>query len=131
MKPEGYASKDIREVKGYVTNLDRVDIADNYAIDLRGVRLSTPGFLIQRDYGTKHRYATYPTTNVGSPPNVNVVNGFTLYDPVAAADYEFIVGLDNNNGLHVWVFDGSWVELTRRIDALINGAVADAAVAEH
>jgi hypothetical protein len=124
VKPEGYDTKDINDLQGFVTAYNRVGIQDNYAIDMRNVQISTEGFMLQRRYGTKHRYSSYPTTNIVANTAINVVNGFTLFDPVTSTDYDFIVALDSLGVTHVYVYDGSWIELTTIYTCQINGATS-------
>lgn len=116
----------------WVTNADLADLPENYIYDGRGVRLSRRGFLFERDFGTQHRFASYPS----KPSAITIVNGFTIFDPDAATEYEIVVGYDTSNYFHVYVNDSSlsatnpgsandWIELTRVFTAHVNGTPAD------
>lgn len=60
--PANIQTLSVTDSKGFVTNVDTVDLGDNFCLRTRGVRTTTAGFLIQRDFGTKHRYDSYPVT---------------------------------------------------------------------
>jgi hypothetical protein len=60
MKPENLKDIPINEIKDFVTNYDRGDIREDFAVDMLGMRLSTPGKIMERDFGTIHRFQWYP-----------------------------------------------------------------------
>lgn len=111
----------VKNVHGFVTNTDTPDLPENYALRTRGFRYGMPGVLAERDYGTKHLYATYPSTNLALPA-VTIYDAYTLYDPTDGTEYDIILGTDTGNKIRIYVYDGAWIELTRRLTAVINDA---------
>lgn len=127
MIPKGYSSKNIYKVDRYVTKYDRVEIADNYAIDMRGVRLSTAGFILQRDFGTQQRYAGQTPTLTRGISSLVIVDGWTIFDPTTSTDYDIVACIctlvsGGGTRLRFFVYDGGWRELTRVMTCLVNGA---------
>lgn len=60
--PSDIKSISVKDAKGFVTNIDTVDADDSFCIRTRGARTTSKGYLLQRDFGTKHRYDSYPVT---------------------------------------------------------------------
>jgi hypothetical protein len=128
--PKDIKFVDVPVADGWVTDFDMPDLPDNVIIEGRGLR-SRPGFILVRDFGTKHRYASYPTV----PYAVTIVDGFTMFDPTTSTEYPIVVGYDDNSRLHVYVYDESlsgsnpgttnhWIELTRVFTAKVDGTPA-------
>ena len=120
---------DISRADNWVTNYDAADLPENYILDGRGIR-PLPEMIFVRDFGTKHRFANYPSV----PGTITIIDGFTLYDVASSTEYEMVVGLDTNSHLHIYVNDSvfaganpgtvnNWIELTRYFNAQINSIV--------
>lgn len=110
----------IRRALGFVTNVDAVDLVSNYFKRVRGLRNSGESYLAQRDYGTKHRYASYPT-------GITIKQTFRFIDPTTGTEYDVVAGLDSSNNLRFYVWDtdpldstAKWMEITRKLTAKVN-----------
>jgi len=118
--PDNIQVKTVREVSDWVTNVDRPDLRENYALRLRGVLLKRAGVICERDWGTKERYANYPTALASH------VAGYLLYIPADVKEYLVLVGLDSASNMRIFVDDGTgagnWTELSRKLSASINDA---------
>lgn len=117
MKPERLEYLPIERIDDFVTNVDTADLASNFALSTRGFRHSKPQSIGERDWGTVHRYANYPT-------GITIVNGYTLFIPSENRSYEIIFGYDANNLTHAYVDNGSatgvWTELTEFVTATVS-----------
>lgn len=116
--PENIKTAQIDEVLRWITNVDRNDLRENYASDIRGLRLTKPGIVMERDFGTKHRYpaASYPS----KPSAVTIIDGFNMYLPSEGAEYDIVVGLDTSNNMRIYVGDGTtFSELTESFTMVI------------
>lgn len=90
----------INQLVDYITNSDTGDIPSQYATDIRGIRLDRPGMLAVRDYGTKHRYASYPTgITIRKAYNFNVID--------ENKEYDILVGTDSSTNMRLFAGDGS------------------------
>lgn len=124
--PRDIRSLALRFVRGLVTNMDTVDIRQDFMMEGRGVRQFRDGFLIERDWGTHFRHATYPS-------GITIIDGALMYSAIAGTEYLIIVGLDASNNMRVFVYDdlertapttynvNGWVELTQ----IIRGDITD------
>jgi len=94
----------VKQVRGWVTNIDRKDLKEEYAIEATNVRFDRPGIAGERDPGTIHRFTNYPqnpsknvtagtntTPIVLTVPNHNLLTG----DKVDVLD---VAGLTASNG---------------------------------
>jgi len=50
----------VDQVVDFVTNIDQPDLASDYAERIIGFRNSRAGIVAERDFGTKHRFSSYP-----------------------------------------------------------------------
>lgn len=125
MKPDGLETLIINKIDGLVTNADAIEQASNFARKFRGFRNTRLGMIGERDFGTKHRFAAYPTINL-TPSTITIIDGFTLYDPEEAKEREIVIGLDKNNDMRIYIYDdvaAIWEEITRKITADINQVI--------
>jgi hypothetical protein len=111
----------IKRVQGFVTNIDTVDLKENYAFEVRGFKQFRDGMVGERDYGTHHRFSAIPT-------GISIIDGLVMYSSIYASEYFVIFGLDANGNLRMFVHDptsstykhtGDWIELTAKITATI------------
>lgn len=104
----------IDRVEDLVTNVDPTDLGENFASDLRGFRIDKDGVIVFRDYGTIHRFASYPS-------GFTFVYGATIYIPSENTQYELAVGYDSSNNTQIYVDDGAggWTQLTRTVTGVI------------
>lgn len=85
----------IRRNLDWVTNVDDIDLHEDYCLRLRGFRNIREGMIGERDYGTQHRLATYPIH-----PNVRkVITDATNATPIVIT----AAGHGYNNGDVVWI----------------------------
>jgi hypothetical protein len=125
MRPKDLSTLKITTADDFVTNVDPTDQGSNFLQRTLGFRRSSEMFIGQRDYGTKHRYASYPT-------GITIKNQFTFYDATSGIDYDIIVGLDASNNLRVFIWDvdrldsqSRWNEVTLKYTTTINdGSIA-------
>ena len=118
----------LHETLGWYTNIDENDTKEDYFSRVRGTRYATGSLVAERDNGTKHIFtsANYPASNLANS-TVTMIDSYTLTDPVDGTQYFIVVGLDSNNALHVWAWDGSaFTEITRIFTATITGTILDA-----
>lgn len=94
--PENTKILTIDSVLELVTNADKFDLKESYAYDMRGFRI-VPGKIGERDFGTIHRYPTYPTYKdaAAATQSLSLVNGFNLYIPSEDTEYDIFAGYDN------------------------------------
>lgn len=95
MVPTGVKYHKIRQAVDFVTNVDEVDIDEIYLTAARGLRLTKDAVLAERDFGTKHRYASYPKVN--ATHNIYMYDYFSLYVPSEAFEYDISVGFDKGD----------------------------------
>ncbi len=88
------------KVDDLVTYADSGDVPPNYAADMRGLRIDIPGTLGIRDFGTQHRYASYPS-------GIAIVKGFNFNVIAENKEYDLIVGTDSSTNTRMFVGDGS------------------------
>lgn len=88
----------------------------------------TPGRIAERDFGTKHRYTTYPTAwgSTLAQKALTHVGGTSLFHPSAGSEYDIIAGYDDQGtaDTHVCVYDTTWIDMTRKVTALVNATPA-------
>ena len=114
MLPDNLQILTVREIVDYITNIDERDLAENFASDIRGLRLARTGLVAERDFGTINRYAAanYPST----PSAITQIDGFPLFIPADNKTYDLVVGLDTSNNTRLYVGEevaGTFEELTR------------------
>jgi photosystem II stability/assembly factor-like uncharacterized protein len=95
MRPSGVKYHKIRQVVDFVTNVDEVDIREDFVTAARGLRLTKDAVIAERDFGTKHRYATYAKVN--ATHNIYMYDYFSLYIPSEATEYDIVVGFDKGD----------------------------------
>lgn len=61
----------------------------------------------------------YTSGGITSKTPITIINGYTFTD-TDESEYDIVVGLDSSNNMRIYVYDSGWIELTRKIDALIN-----------
>jgi len=124
-KLDGQKFIEIDEVVDFATHVDRADLARNIALRTRGLRITRPGMVAERDFGTIERHVNYPAT----PSALDFINHTTVYIQENNREYDILVGLDTNNESHIFVFDedearsyddNDWIELTKRITARVD-----------
>lgn len=127
MKPE-LKILPVKSSGGFITNVDVPDLPESHVYRRRGGR-SEPGYIFVRDFGTVHRYISYPTTNL-TPSTVTLISGTSFYDNVEKRTYDLVVGLDKDNKTRIYLGTptGTWVEMTRKLTAQMNGAPAGATI---
>lgn len=70
-----------------------------------------------------------PDTNTPRNP-ITIIDGTTFYDKESQVEYEVVVGLDSAGMTRLFIYDETaaagqrWIELTRKIDCLINEPVS-------
>lgn len=128
MKPPGLAYTEVRASADLVTVVDRPDIPASVLFESIGFRPGLEGSIGgERDFGTKHRYADYPTSQ-------KIFRGFNLFDKNEGASYDIVVALDGSNVMSVWVNDSAyatnaenaigqndnWFELSKKITVTLS-----------
>jgi hypothetical protein len=92
----------IRQVRGYVTNVDLPDLKEEYVIDAVNARFDRAGVVAERMPGTKHRFSSYPqetahtVTDATTGPLV-VTIGTHPYQNGDLVDISGIVGITGVN----------------------------------
>jgi len=134
-EPENIQHVPINENRGFVTNSDSVKLSENYAEDMSGFRITTPGVIAQRDEGTRNRFFPnlYPRTKRASDPSLASLvdgGGTTLFDQSTKGEHHIVVGLDREAPPRLRVFvntdpneAGAWEDLTR-ISHMENAGIA-------
>jgi len=102
----------IAGTKGFATNVDEQDLKENFYLRMRGLRSETEGFVAERDFGTKHRYSSYPT-------GITIVDGTVLNVPASSAEYDIVAGYDSSGRLRLFVYDSAWIELTKYYTGIV------------
>lgn len=107
MRPKNLQSLKINEIEGFVTNADPVEQAKAFARRFRGFRNTRPGIIAERDFGTQHRFPTYPVTDPRSISNAT--NASPIVVTVTAHGYSngntvYISGVGGNTAANEqWV----------------------------
>jgi hypothetical protein len=111
-QPEGLTYTHIGDVKGLVTNVDRIDLKENFALRAMNVRMKTPGLVFSKDDGTQHVFDTYPS-------GITIVDFYPLFLTKENTEYIILLGLDSANNVRIYVrkadSSGSWDELTKLV----------------
>lgn len=127
-KPKDIVSLAIKAVKGFVTNVDWADLRENFAIRTRGFRYEPEGTCGKRDYGTKERFASYPTVYQPTPSATTLINGTTIYNQTTRVERDVVACYDSASQMHFFVNDstsaaawdtGSWIDLTAKYTAYV------------
>lgn len=124
MKPASETSVVVvDEISDFITNIQPADLRSNFAIRTRGFRHVRAGIIGERDWGTRQRYANYPSALLSH------IDAYLLYIPEDIKEYLVLVGLDSANNMRIFVDDGTangnWTELSRKLSAKINdGSIA-------
>lgn len=124
MRIEELKELSINQVDDWVTMTDLPDQAPNFAIELRGAKNVVDGAIFERDNGSKHLFAAYP-----SKPSATSMIDFTyLKDNSTGLDYPIVAALDTSNSNHLYVNDtdndivgdaDGWIEVTRGVTAYV------------
>ena len=106
----GYSTSDvvyIDEVAGTIEAKGKWTITkiDNNTFDLVGSAFSN----------------AYTSGGIATKTPITIIDGYTFVD-TDGTEYDIVIGLDSNTKMRIYVYDSGWSELTRKIDALINGA---------
>jgi len=124
--PKGFISKALDGVIKFFTNYSPEEVSSNYALDMRGLRLNSGGYLLQRDYGTQQLYSGQTPPLPNGVTSMYIYDGWVMYDSFTGLDYDIVACICTTRAgggtrLKFFVYDGTWTELTRVINATING----------
>ena len=107
----------IDEIKGLVTNADPTNLSESYATEMIGLKNTTPGFLADKDFGTKRMYSSYPS-------NFAINNGEILTDIDTGTEHAVLWGYDSVRSRWRLFVDldgtGNWYDVTRKLTTTIN-----------
>src|SRR3990167_2438930 len=108
----GYSTDDIiyhAEITGTVeaNNIYKITVIDTTHYDLVGSTFTN----------------AYVSGGISTDTPIDIFDCFVLRDPDTGTEYEVVVGLDEDSKTLLYLWDGTaWIELTQKINALINGA---------
>jgi hypothetical protein len=94
------------------TNPDLKKVSETTFQEVRGLTLARPGFVLNRDFGTKHRFPSYPPISMRSAT--------VMYDREAEMYHYIVVGIASDGKTKIYIHDPSdgnadahgWLELT-------------------
>lgn len=120
--PENLRLLSVREIVDYITNVDERDLTENYASEIRGLRLARPGLVTERDFGTVNRYAAaaYPST----PSAITMIDGFPLLIPTEAIHYDIVAGLDTSTNTRLYAGNGTTFEELTQVYSFTIGTIS-------
>lgn len=110
--PRGHKYHEIKNEDGFVTALDYVDQRSTMLRQMRGLRNNTPGFIMERDFGTKLLFKTMPVEDGRTIENITD-NGAGLIR-VTVSNH----GYSNGNGVYIYAVkeaveaNGEWASIS-------------------
>lgn len=107
MKPQDLHYLELSEVVDLVTIVDRKKTPESHPQEMRGVTLARPGFVLNKDFGTKDKFSNYP--------DILLRSATVLFDKDKDVYWTFVAGINDSTETEIWVHDPEsnvWAELT-------------------
>ena len=102
---QGLQTITVEDVGEWITNADLKSLAENFALEIRGNRITKQGMLFQGDFGTQHRFYKYPirpnkalliTNATNTTPITITITGISL--GITAGQLIYVNDVNGNTG---------------------------------
>ncbi len=114
---QGLKTITVEDVGEWITNADLKSLAENFALEIRGNRITKEGMIFQGDFGSQHRFYKYPIrpnkamliTGASGTPITITITGVSL--GIIAGQLIYVNDVNGNTGANGVFVAGTVIEV--------------------